>query len=160
MPPEKPGEAGKVYSNCASGSVALTVAVGMNYKRARRVVETLAAHRLKIPVTLFVYGDFVQMHPEAVRAWAGDFDIAIREDGHNPPGHLELMPDNWIRMGLISAILRLEEIGVAASYYLPTVHVGVTQTILGEAKKRGLRVVKAAVEFPAKAGKHYTVANH
>ncbi|XP_022089500.1 uncharacterized protein LOC110978657 [Acanthaster planci] len=152
VPPQISGEAGKIYSNCASGSVALTVAVGMNYKRARRVVETLAAHRLKVPVTLFVYGDFVQMNPEAVKAWAKDFDIGLREDGHNPPGHLELMPDNWIRMGLISAILRLEEIGVTASYYLPTVSGEVTKTILGEAKKRGLRVVKAAVDFPAKAG--------
>ncbi|XP_038050933.1 uncharacterized protein LOC119724098 isoform X2 [Patiria miniata] len=147
-----PGKAGKVYTNCASGSVALTVAVGMNYKRARRVVETLAAHKYKVPITLFVYGDFVQRNSEAVKTWSEHFNIGIREDGHNPPGHLELMPGAWVRMGLISSILRLEKIGITASYYLPTVQGDASTTILGEAKSRGLRVIKPVAEFPAKQG--------
>ncbi|XP_038050935.1 uncharacterized protein LOC119724099 [Patiria miniata] len=152
VPAGTPGEAGKVYTNCASGSVTLTVAVGMNYKRARRVVETLAAHKYNVPITLFVYGDFVQRNSEAVKTWSEHFNIGIREDGHNPPGHLELMPGAWVRMGLISSILRLEEIGITASYYLPTVQGDASTTILDEAKNRGLRVIKPVAEFPAKQG--------
>ena len=152
VPLDTPGKAGGIYSSCESGSVALTVAVGMNHKRAHRVVATLSAHKPIVPTTLFVYGDFVQEFPETVMSWAEHFSIGIRENGHNPPGHLELMPGQWVRVGLISAMLRLEEIGIAASYYLPTVVENIVPTIRREAKTRGLRVVKPAVEYPARKG--------
>ena len=141
-----------MYSQCESGSVALAVAVGMNHKRAHRVVSALAAHKPLVPTTLFVYGDFAQAFPETVKSWAERFDIGVREDGHYPPGHLELMPGQWVRVGLISAMLRLEEIGIAASYYLPTVVENIVPTIRREAKRRGLRVVKPAVKYPARKG--------
>ena len=125
----------------------------MNYQRAHRVVATLAAYKSPLPITLFVYGDFAKTFPETVKSWAKHFKIGIRGDGHNPPGHLELMPGNWIRMGLISAILRLGELGITPSYYLPTVQDNISETIKKEAKGRGLRIVRPAVEFPSKIGK-------
>ncbi|XP_022107635.1 uncharacterized protein LOC110988447 isoform X2 [Acanthaster planci] len=152
VPPDTPGRPGEIYSNCQSGSVAVTVAVGMNFKRAHRVVATLLAHKPLVPTTLFVYGDFVQVFPETVKSWAKHFNIGIREDGHNPPGHLELMPGHWVRMGLISSILRLEEIGITASYYLPTVEKDIGVTIKTMAEARGLRIIRPAVEFPAPIG--------
>ena len=142
-----------IYSSCEQGSVALVVAIGMNHKRAHRVVSALAAHKPLVPTTLFVYGDFAQAFPETVKSWADHFNIGVREDGHYPPGHLELMPGNWVQMGLMSAILRLEEIGITVSYYLPTVVRKIGTVIKEEAKKRGLRVVQPAVEFPARNGK-------
>ncbi|XP_038078578.1 uncharacterized protein LOC119745942 [Patiria miniata] len=152
VPSDTPGKPGEIYSSCESGSVALTVAIGMNFKRAHRVVATLVAHKPLVPTTLFVYGDFVQVFPETVKSWAQHFNIAIREDGYNPPGHLELMPGHWVRMGLISSILRLEEIGITTSYYLPSVVRDIIPTIKAEAAARGLRIIKPVVEFPAKNG--------
>ncbi|XP_071801675.1 uncharacterized protein [Asterias amurensis] len=152
VPQDTPGVDGAIYSNCEKGSISLVVAVGMNYKRANRVVATLAAYRIPLPITLFVYGDFAQTFPETVKSWAKHFTIGIREDGHNPPGHIDLMPGNWIRMALISASRRLEELGLKASYYLPTVEGSVSKAISNEAKGRGLRIVKPAVEFPAAKG--------
>ncbi|XP_038078579.1 uncharacterized protein LOC119745944 [Patiria miniata] len=149
---DTPGKPGEIYSSCESGSVAVTVAVGMNFKRAHRVVATLAAHKPLVPTTLFVYGDFVHIFPETVKSWAQHFNIAIREDGYNPPGHLELMSGHWVRMGLISSILRLEEIGITTSYYLPSVVRDIIPTIKTEAAARGLRIIKPVVEFPARNG--------
>ena len=141
-----------IYSSCEQGSVALVVAIGMNHKRAHRVVSALAAHKPLVPTTLFVYGDFAQAFPETVKSWADHFNIGVREDGPNPQSYTEQMPSNLFRVGLMSAILRLEEVGITASYYLPTVDGNVGPVIRRQARKRGLRVVKPAVEFPARKG--------
>ncbi|XP_022107633.1 uncharacterized protein LOC110988446 isoform X2 [Acanthaster planci] len=154
VPADTPGTAGQIYSNCHDNQVAVIVAVGMNLKRAHKVVATLVGYRLALPITLFLYGDFVEQHPEVVKAWAGHFQIGIREDGPSPPGHLELMPWEWLRMGLVSAILQLEELGVAAAYYLPSVQGqdSLDSKFTNTASARGLRVIRPTVEFPAKSG--------
>ncbi|XP_022096709.1 uncharacterized protein LOC110982537 [Acanthaster planci] len=151
VPFNTPGGAGKIYSRCASGSVAVVVAVGMNYKRAHAVVSTLAAHKPRVPTTLFVFGDFAQLYPEAVKSWAEHFNIGIREDGPLPPGHLELMRSEWIRLELISAILRLEEIGMVSSYYLPTVE-DINLKMIRQAATRGLRIVQPVARLPGLKG--------
>ncbi|XP_038077321.1 uncharacterized protein LOC119745168 [Patiria miniata] len=152
VPFNAPGRSGLIYSSCASGSVAVVVAVGMNYKRAHAVVSTLAAHKPLVPTTLFVYGDFAQLYPEAVRSWAQHFNIGIREDGPQPPGHLEQMPSEWVRLGLMSTILRLEEIGIVSSYYLPSTEDKISPRMIRQIANRGLRIVQPAVQFPGKKG--------
>ncbi|XP_033635769.1 uncharacterized protein LOC117296813 [Asterias rubens] len=152
VPADTPGAAGVTYTTCESNRIALVVAIGMNLKRAHKVVSTLAGYRLALPVTLFVYGDFVQQNPEVVKNWGTKFQIGIREDGHNPVGHLEMMPWEWVRMGLVSAILRLGEIGISTGYYMPSVQGTIDAKFNTAAKARGLRVIKPAVEFPAKSG--------
>ncbi|XP_038076929.1 uncharacterized protein LOC119744837 [Patiria miniata] len=152
VPAGTPGTAGQIYSRCKEGQVALVVAVGMNLKRAHKVVATLAGYQPALPITLFLYGDFVEQHPETVKAWSERFQIGIREDGPSPPGHLELMPWEWHRMGLVSAILRLEEIGISTAYYLPTVQGTIDAKFSTTAGSRGLRVIQPSVEFPAKSG--------
>ncbi|KAI8510667.1 hypothetical protein Bbelb_115830 [Branchiostoma belcheri] len=78
------GSPGTVYSGCTappSGAprLTLTVLVGMNAKAAHKLVETIAAHSSRMPVTLFLYGDFVDTFPELVTEWAKTFTIGMRE---------------------------------------------------------------------------------
>lgn len=121
----------------------------MNAKRARVLVGIIAAYKPSIPVTLFVHGDFAELFPDDVKQWSKTFDIGMREDGHFPPGHFEKLPGNWVRESLVSAELRLQDIGIQPSYYLPT---SPTHVISDEARKRGFRVINSTYEFPPKRG--------
>ncbi|KAI8510658.1 hypothetical protein Bbelb_115740 [Branchiostoma belcheri] len=130
---------GTVYSGCTappSGAPRLTLAVlvGMNAKAAHKLVETIAAHSSRMPVTLFLYGDFVETFPELVTEWAKTFTIGMREGQPFPLGHFTLQAQSWIRMGLVSTIQRLSE--------------KVTDAVKSEAKSRGLRIIQPTARFP------------
>ncbi|XP_066299327.1 uncharacterized protein [Branchiostoma lanceolatum] len=150
------GSPGTVYSNCSaplSGAprLALAVLVGMNAKAAHKLVETIAAHSSRMPVTLFLYGDFVETFPELVTAWAKTFTIGMRERQPFPLGHFTLQQPRWIRAGLVSAIQRLREVGLQTAYYLPE---NVTDTVISEAKSRGLRIIQPTARFPPTDEQH------
>ncbi|KAI8482920.1 hypothetical protein Bbelb_393380 [Branchiostoma belcheri] len=84
VPLDAPGREGQILSSCSpapSGqlSVSVIVQVGMNLKSANKLVSILKAHRALAPITLFVYGDFAEAHPDVLRSWATRFTIGIRE---------------------------------------------------------------------------------
>ncbi|XP_035698965.1 uncharacterized protein LOC118431764 isoform X1 [Branchiostoma floridae] len=144
------GSPGTVYSSCSappSGTprLALAVLVGMNVKAAHKLVQTIAAHSSRMPVTLFLYGDFVETFPELVTEWAKTFTIGMRENQPFPLGHFTMQASPWIRTGLVSAIQRLSEVDIQTAYYLPE---NVTDTVINEAKSRGLRIIQPTARFP------------
>ncbi|XP_078615347.1 uncharacterized protein LOC144884163 [Branchiostoma floridae x Branchiostoma japonicum] len=144
------GSPGTVYSNCSAPSfgdpnLALAVLVGMNAKAASKLVETIAAHSSRMPVTLFLYGDFVETFPKLVTEWAKTFTIGMRESQPFPLGHFTLQGWNWIRAGLVSTIQRLKDVGLQTAYYVPK---NVTETVIKEATVRGLRIIQPTARFP------------
>ncbi|XP_033628947.1 uncharacterized protein LOC117291402 [Asterias rubens] len=160
VPHNTPGKAGEVYSTCREDFVSLVVAIGMNHKRANKVVSTLRAYPVKLPITLFVHGDFVDQFPGTVKAWSGRFQIGIREDGHYSKRYLDTMPSALIGRSLVSSILRLRELGLKTAYYWPAVNGSVLNKFRAKAKDRGLRVVIPSVEFPDNMGAELTMENY
>ncbi|KAI8494424.1 hypothetical protein Bbelb_276500 [Branchiostoma belcheri] len=84
IPQDTPGFPGIVYSNCSpsldgNAQMAVTVKVGMNVKAAFKLMETIRAHHSKMPITVFVYGDFAQLFPDLITRWSVRYDIGIRE---------------------------------------------------------------------------------
>ncbi|XP_072023999.1 uncharacterized protein [Amphiura filiformis] len=159
VPRTEPGRSGNTYSFCGktTNKLALTIGVGMNAKRARKIIAILASYPIKIPVMLFVYGDFAELFPHDVKRWANRFDIGMREDGYYPSGHFEMLDLNLVMESLVSAELRLQEIGIQPMHYLP---MDWTPEHLREAWRRGLRVITPAVEFPPKQGVQLTEENY
>eukprot|EP00058_Branchiostoma_floridae_P021378 XP_002606868.1 hypothetical protein BRAFLDRAFT_91637 [Branchiostoma floridae] len=132
--------------------------VGMNVKAAHKLVETIAAHSSRMPVTLFLYGDFVETFPELVTEWAKTFTIGMRESQPFPLGQFTMQASPWIRTGLVSAIERLREVDIQTAYYLPE---KVTDTVRNEAKSLGLRIIQPTARFPPTDEKWLlTVANY
>ncbi|XP_038047898.1 uncharacterized protein LOC119721995 [Patiria miniata] len=70
IPLNTPGTAGNIYSLCQRGSVSLAVAIGMNHKRAHTVISSLQAYPTWLPLTLFIYGDFMEQFQDTVMALA------------------------------------------------------------------------------------------
>ncbi|XP_078684386.1 uncharacterized protein LOC144917906 [Branchiostoma floridae x Branchiostoma belcheri] len=147
VPADVPGSPGTVISGCPGGvkRVTVTVQVGMNGKAACKLVETIAEHSSNLPATLFLYGDFVEAYPDLVARWAGRFTIGIRESQPFTHGHFAMMGANWVRMSLVSAILRHREVGLQPAYYLPDV---MTARVRDVARGRGLRIIQPTVRFP------------
>ncbi|XP_078589447.1 uncharacterized protein LOC144869802 [Branchiostoma floridae x Branchiostoma japonicum] len=151
------GSPGTVYSEChavTSGPPRLTLAVlvGMNAKAAHKLVETIAAHSSRMPVTLFVYGDFVETFPKLVKEWAKTFTIGMRESQPFPLGQFTLQSPSWIQTGLVSAMQRLSEVDLQTAYYFP---VKVTNAVIQKAKSRGLRIIQPTARFPPTDEKWY-----
>ncbi|XP_072042664.1 uncharacterized protein [Amphiura filiformis] len=153
------GHSGAIYSTCGTTAkkLAISVAISMNLKHACKIVSILEAYREKMPVMLFVYGDFAELYPEKVKAWAGRFDIGMREDGPRPSGHFELYGDPWVREALVSTELRLQELDIQPAFYL--CH-NATSNIVKVAKTRGFRIIKPAIDFPPKQGTTLQVDNY
>ncbi|KAI8517718.1 hypothetical protein Bbelb_037350 [Branchiostoma belcheri] len=154
VPADTPGAAGVVYSNCSSSPdgparLALTVQVGMNRKAAHKLVETIRAHPSNMPVTLFVYGDFVQDFPDLITKWADRYTIGIRESGPFPADHWVLQNPDVMRMSLVSAVQRMKEVGLRPAYYYPD---GLSQRVQDTAKNRGLRIIQPTTKFPPNLG--------
>ncbi|XP_066266855.1 uncharacterized protein [Branchiostoma lanceolatum] len=152
IPAGTPGAAGVAYSSCSPGSparLALTVQVGMNRKAAHKLVETIRAHPSNMPVTLFVYGDFVQDSPDLITKWADRYTIGIRENAPFPADHWVLQNADVMRMSLISAVQRMKEVGVRPAYYYPD---GLSQRVQDTAKSRGLRLIQPTTKFPPNLG--------
>ncbi|CAH1264753.1 Hypp3054 [Branchiostoma lanceolatum] len=155
VPIDTPGEPGSLYSSCSvspsqTPRLTLAVQVGMNAKAARKLVATMAAHPGNIPLSLFVYGDFVELFPDLVRDWARNFTIGMRENQPFPLGHFILQKYRWIRYSLVSAIERHRDAGLHPAYYLPD---NVTDTIIQASKSRGLRLVQPTARFPPTEGR-------
>ncbi|XP_066263555.1 uncharacterized protein [Branchiostoma lanceolatum] len=162
LPEDTPGAAGVVYSNCSRSPggharLALTVQVGMNRKAAHKLVETIRAHPSNMPVTLFVYGDFVQSFPDLITKWADRYTIGIRGNAPFPADHWILQNTNVMRMGLISAVQRMKEVGLEPAYFSPT---GLSQKVKDIAKKRGLRIIQPTTMFPPNIGTLLTEDNY
>ncbi|XP_066283493.1 uncharacterized protein [Branchiostoma lanceolatum] len=162
VPIDTPGEPGSVYSSCPvspsqTPRLTLAVQVGMNAKAARKLVATMAAHPGSIPLTLFVYGDFVELFPDLVRDWARNFTIGMRENQPFPLGHFILQKYRWIRYSLVSSIERHRDAGLHPAYYLPD---NVTDTIIQASKSRGLRLVQPMARFPPTEGTLLTAENY
>ncbi|CAH1271031.1 Hypp4539 [Branchiostoma lanceolatum] len=171
IPDDTPGAAGVVYSNCSRSPdgparLALTVQVGMNRKAAYKLVETIRAHSSNMPVTLFVYGDFVQDFLDLINKWADRYTIGIRERLQLDVQKIEcalssrlwvLQNANVMRMCLISAVQRMKEVGVRPVYYYPD---GLSTRVKDIAKNRGLRIIKPTTKFPPNLGTLLTEDNY
>ncbi|XP_033125283.1 uncharacterized protein LOC117123469 [Anneissia japonica] len=162
VPPGTSGKPGVVYSICTAGDkrqkVAIAIEVGMNRKLAEKVIATVMAYKPEIPVTLFVYGDFVEEYPSLVESWASRFEIGIRGNHPYPHGHAEMIMGNWIKEAGISAELRLEEIGVVTRFYMPPCDV--TDIIRGQGRHREWRIIKPSSSFPPTYEPLLTVAKY
>ncbi|XP_019614373.1 PREDICTED: uncharacterized protein LOC109462283 [Branchiostoma belcheri] len=151
-----------VYSNCTRSPggparLALTVQVGMNRKAAHKLVETIRAHHSKMPVTLFVYGDFVQEYPDLVTQWAQRYTIGMRENAPFPEDHWDLQNTNVVRMGMISAVQRMREVGLQPAYFYPS---SLSKQVKNEASRRGLRIIQSTTKFPPNIGTLLTEKNY
>ncbi|KAI8517711.1 hypothetical protein Bbelb_037280 [Branchiostoma belcheri] len=73
-----------------------------------------------MPVTLFVYGDFVQDFPDLITKWADRYTIGIREAcralSSRPLGPAEPGRD---ADEVVSAVQRMKEVGLRPAYYYP-----------------------------------------
>ncbi|XP_078621341.1 uncharacterized protein LOC144887817 [Branchiostoma floridae x Branchiostoma japonicum] len=162
VPVDAPGAAGDVYSNCSRSPggparLALTVQVGMNRKAAHKLVETIRAHSSNMPVTLFVYGDFVQEFPDLVTKWADRYTIGIREGASFPAGHWVLQNTEVMRMSMMSAVQRMREVGLQPAFYCPD---GLSKRVIDIAKARGLRLIQPTATFPPNVGTLLTEDNY
>ena len=152
VPVETPGIAGGVYLRCSTDmKLAITVAIGMNLKRAEKIVRMIQGYSVKLPVTLFVYGDFVETFPSVVKTWATRFDVQMREDGPYPLEQFSMLKSYWTRESIVSAELRLREIGIQPSYYFLPVN-NKSPDIIDAAKRRGFRMITPNVMFPPTGG--------
>ncbi|XP_019639751.1 PREDICTED: uncharacterized protein LOC109481610 [Branchiostoma belcheri] len=149
------GTAGTVYRSCGFGSpsvpgrVSLVIEVGMNAKMAHRLIETIRAYRVYIPLSVFVYGDFAELFPEMVLNWSLNHTVGVREGHPYPPGHFDIINPRWIRTNVIISVLRLHELGLQPAFYLPA---STGKDITGAAAQRNLRVVYPTARFPPTKG--------
>ncbi|XP_078699328.1 uncharacterized protein LOC144926438 [Branchiostoma floridae x Branchiostoma belcheri] len=157
------GTAGTVYRSCGFGSpsvpgrVSLVIEVGMNAKMAHRLIETIRAYRVYIPLSVFVYGDFAEIFPEMVLNWSLNHTVGVREGHPYPPGHFDIINPKWIRTNLIISVLRLHELGLQPAFYLPA---RTGRDITGAAAQRNLRVVYPTARFPPTKGTLLTYNNY
>ena len=123
----------------------------MNAKQAQKIVAVIKAYRKTLPITMFVYGDFVELFPDIVQSWNSDNDliIGIRGATQYPTGHLEQMKANWVREGLVSSQLRLSEVGISSSFYLPQ---STSDDIRKVAKSQGVTIIRPSAAFPPLQG--------
>ncbi|XP_063717457.1 uncharacterized protein LOC134844620 isoform X3 [Symsagittifera roscoffensis] len=76
----------KPKCHSSNGTLKLAIAVGMNARRARRLVATILAHSVakSINVGLFVYRDFVYDHSQLVNEWLNDLRVVLGVRGDSP----------------------------------------------------------------------------
>ncbi|XP_077863962.1 uncharacterized protein LOC144348759, partial [Saccoglossus kowalevskii] len=127
--------------------VSIVVEIGMNLKAARLLVETLKANAKDVPLTLFVYGDFVEEHPELIKEWSLHYEIGIRGSSPMPNGLWELQNNYLLRLSIVSAMTRLMELKLVAKYVLPT---GFNENVISVTKDRNLRPVDSTFRFSPK----------
>ncbi|XP_070549574.1 uncharacterized protein [Ptychodera flava] len=149
VPDGTPGSEGQTINGCdvtdEKTLVSIAIEVGMNAKRARKLIATIAAYPIDVPLTLFVYGDFAEEFPDLVKEWSTKYEIGIRCDGPMSPGHWEIQYSNAIRVSIVSAERRLSDIGLQAHYILPP---GVNKVVSDVITKRKLRVIQPTTTFP------------
>ncbi|XP_070549565.1 uncharacterized protein [Ptychodera flava] len=140
---------GQVFNSCrviyGTTIVSVAIEVGMNAKRARKLISTISAYPMDVPLTLFVYGDFVEEFPDLVKQWSRRYEIGIRCDGPMSPGHWEIQYSKAIRLSIVSSERRLSDIGLQARYILPP---GVNKVVSDVITKRKLRLIQPTTTFP------------
>ncbi|XP_070549562.1 uncharacterized protein [Ptychodera flava] len=157
---DTPGSKGQTLDSCGvvdkMTTVSIVIEVGMNAKRARKLIATIAAYPIDVHLTLFIYGDFAEEHPDLVKEWSTKYEIGIRCDGPMSSGNWELQYSNAIRLSIVSAERRLSDIGLQAHYILPP---GVNKVVSDVVTKRKLRLIQPRTTFPPK-GKQLTSRNY
>ena len=107
-----------------NGQVKLAIAIGMNARRARRLVGTVLAHTVSksINIGLFVYRDFVYDHPDLIQEWLEDPRLVLGIRGDSPKPHDYFMRYNYeseTNMMLISSMRQLlKDTGFNTDYFL------------------------------------------
>ncbi|XP_006825531.2 uncharacterized protein LOC100369061 [Saccoglossus kowalevskii] len=137
--------------------VSIVIEIGMNLKSAIRLVDTISAYRFNVPLTLFVYGDFVEMFPDLVIKWSKRFDINIRASGPLPRDHWEKQNKEVLRMSVTSAEQRMKDIWLTPAYILPP---GLSTNVLEVIFQRNLRLIVPSVSFPPTRGILLTKDNY
>ncbi|XP_070549578.1 uncharacterized protein [Ptychodera flava] len=149
---DTPGSVGQTINSCdvidGKTVVSVVIEVGMNAKRARKLIATIKAYPIDVPLTLFVYGDFAEEFPDLVKEWSTKYEIGIRCDGPMSNGHWEIQYSNAIRVSIVSAERRLSDIGLQAHYILPP---GVNKVVSDVITKRKLRLIQPRTTFPPQA---------
>ncbi|XP_070536389.1 uncharacterized protein [Ptychodera flava] len=117
IPQNTPGLEWDVINSCSdrlrrgvTTPVTISIKIGMNAKAARRLVETIRAFRHFVPLTLFVYGDFVEQNPKLVKDWSDIYEIGIRAGSPLPQSYWQLQNDNILRMSIVSAEFRFKRL--------------------------------------------------
>ncbi|XP_077989919.1 uncharacterized protein LOC144444380 [Glandiceps talaboti] len=149
IPDDTPGSVFKVSETCTAVNnttkVAIVIEVGMNAKRAKRLISTIEAYAKKTPLILFLYGDFVEQNFNLVRSWSENHEIGIRAGSRWPKQYWELQNNNMLQMDVVSAQVRLAEIGVTAAYIFPS---GINPDVSRVTQKRQLRIIDSTFTFP------------
>ena len=141
---------GTVHRKCAGGTnnaITIGLLMSMNAKQAQKLFSVIQAYKQKLPITLFVYGDFAELFPDQVTSWANHDHVTLgtRGDSQYPRGHLDHMGVNWIREGVVSSQVRLSELQIETKYYYPD---NVSASVIEVAKSRGLTIVQPSAAFP------------
>ncbi|XP_071941098.1 uncharacterized protein [Antedon mediterranea] len=144
------GKAGSTYKKCVKNNdLAIVITIGMCKKEAVKVMSTLASYKQKIPVTVFVYSEFAVQWPELVTSWAKVDDIGLRGTHQYPPGHFDRLQKAWVREAIVTAEMRLNEIGITPTYFLPD-EFKEKSALHTQLSTRAFRIVQPASQFPLK----------
>ncbi|XP_072039908.1 uncharacterized protein [Amphiura filiformis] len=139
---------GQLRSTCYTHNhLAIVLLMSMNAKQSQKLAAIVEAYRKRLPITLFLYGDFVELFPDVVQSWSkqDNLKIGIRGNYQYPTGHLEKMSTNWIRECVVSTQMRLSELQIQTSFYLPT---GISPNVISVAKSQGLTIIQPSAAFP------------
>ncbi|XP_077867549.1 uncharacterized protein LOC144356735 [Saccoglossus kowalevskii] len=146
IPADTPGAVGKINSRCHNASqLSIVVEVGMDRKNALLLIDAVKAHAHDVPLTLFLYGNFVEQHPELVLNWSKHSEIGIRGSNPMPDGLWERQNPSNLRLSVISTVARLRELGLLGIYFLP---LGINENVINIAKENSLRLINSTITFP------------
>ncbi|XP_077862250.1 uncharacterized protein LOC144343703 [Saccoglossus kowalevskii] len=161
IPENTPGARQTILDKCipkhGHTMVSVVIEIGMNLKTAIRLVDTISAYRFNVPLTLFVYGDFVEMFPDLVIKWSKRFEINIRASGPLSRNNWAEQNEDILRMSVTSTEQRMKEIGFTPAYILPP---GLSSNVRKVIFDRDLRLIQASVSFPPKTGTLLTNGNY
>ncbi|XP_077990538.1 uncharacterized protein LOC144444861 [Glandiceps talaboti] len=161
IPPDTPGSLDGVHDKCNTvgdeKKLAIIIEVGMNAKTARRLIGTITAYSKPIPLTMFLYGDFVQQNPDLVKEWSQRYDIEVRAGKHWPLEYWQLQNKNTLRMDIVSALVKFQEVGLSPAYILPS---SVNNDVADVIKKRNLRTINSTITFPPRTGDKMTQSSY
>ncbi len=130
--------------------------MSMDAKLSQKMMSVIKAYRKKLPITTFVYGDFIEVFPDIIQSWSNQDNImlGIRESHQYPQGTLENMDVNWIREGVVSSKLRLSELNIASSFYFPS---GTSENVIDVAKSQRMTIIQPSASFPPRNGMFHTL---
>ncbi|XP_002742081.1 uncharacterized protein LOC100372900 [Saccoglossus kowalevskii] len=153
IPSNAPGQIHTLNNQCVKkeeqSQVSIIIEVGMNAKTARLLIETIHAYEKHVPLTLFVFGDFVELYPELIIEWSKVYEIGIRGSSPLPRNLWALQNYGIQRLSVVSAEMKLRKLGITTAYIFPP-EFGETVTLI--AKERSLRMINSTVTLPPRSG--------